>query len=504
MTDQTNHVALEVIGASKAFPGVQALDNVSLNLGMGEIHALIGENGAGKRTLIKIITGLYQPDAGEIKMFGQGVKFGSTREAILAGISVVPQERNLIPAFTVGENILIEKPPTRAGVFVNYKEVNREARKWLDMMGLELAPTQIVSDLSAAQMQLVETAKALALESRVLLLDEPTASITPHEVAFLFDMLRGLRDRGVAILFVTHKLEEVFEVCDRVTVLRDGKNVAYGELLSNVDRDQLVSWMIGRRHIISELPDKSARGEQPVLEVRDLYSEAGSQGVSLKLYPGEVVGLYGLVGAGRTELAHALIGATNITHGEILVKGEQAKIKGVASALNQYRIGYVSENRKTEGLILSHNIILNVSITIWRRIAKWLGWVQGAEERDIVKTNVDKLDIKTPSLAQSVMNLSGGNQQKVSIAKWLAAEADILIFDEPTIGIDIKTKYALHDLIWDLASKGKAIMLISSDMPETIRLADRILVMKDDRIITELENTHQYDEMSSVIMNHLA
>ena len=504
MTDQNNHIALEVIGASKAFPGVQALDNVSLPLRSGEIHALIGENGAGKSTLIKIITGLYHPDAGELKMFGQTVSFGSTREAIRAGISVVPQERNLIPAFTVGENILLEKTPTRAGVFVDYQEINHEAQKWLGVMGLDIPPTQIVSNLSAAQMQLIETAKALALESRVLLLDEPTASITPHEVAFLFNVLRGLRDRGVAILFVTHKMEEVFELCDRVTVLRDGKNVVCGEPLGSFGRDQLVTWMIGRSLVVSELPSKPDPSTQPVLEVRDLYTEAGSQGVSFKLYPGEVLGLYGLVGAGRTELAHALIGATRIHKGEIFFKGELTHIAGVADALNRNKIGYVSENRKTEGLILSHDIIFNVSITIWRRIAKWLGWVKGKEERELVKDNVDKLDIKTPSLSQSVMNLSGGNQQKVSIAKWLAAQADILIFDEPTIGIDVKTKYALHDLIWNLASAGKAMMLISSDMPEMIRLADRILVMKANRIIGELENTHQYDQMSSVIMHHLA
>lgn len=504
MTEQTNHIALEVSGVSKAFPGVQALDDVSLTLGSGEIHALIGENGAGKSTLIKIITGLYQPDSGEINMFGQPVSFGTTREAILAGISVVPQERNLIPAFSVGENILIEKPPTRAGVFMDYKEVNREAKKWLDLMNLDISPNAVASDLSAAQMQLVETAKALALESRVLLLDEPTASITPHEVNFLFDVLRNLRDRGVAILFVTHKLEEVFELCDRVTVLRDGVNVASGELINDIDRNQLVTWMIGRKHVVSELPGKPPPDSQPILEVRDLHSDFHSGGLSFKLFPGEVLGLYGLIGAGRTELAHVLIGASRALSGEILVKGERARITGVASALNKYKIGYVSENRKTEGLILSHNIIFNVSITVWRRIANWLGWVQGKEERELVSADVEKLDIKTPSLLQSVMNLSGGNQQKVSIAKWLAAQADILIFDEPTIGIDIKTKYALHELMWDLASEGKAIILISSDMPEMIRLADRIIVMKGRKIIAEVDNTHQYDQISSTIMHHLA
>jgi ribose transport system ATP-binding protein len=504
MTGEVDHVALAATGVSKAFPGVQALADVSMTLCGGEIHALVGENGAGKSTLIKIITGLYQPDAGQIKMFGQQVKFVSPRAAIQAGIGVVPQERNLIPGFSVGENILLEKMPARAGTFVDYREINREAQRWLDVMQLNLSPTQMVSELSAAQMQLVETAKALALDSRVLLLDEPTAAITPHEVAFLFDVLRGLRDRGVAILFVTHKLEEVFELCDRVTVLRDGRNVASGEQIVGLSRDQLITWMIGRRQVITELPTKQPRHEEPILEARNLCSDSGTQDVSFKLHSGEVLGLYGLVGAGRTELAHALIGASKITGGELLVGGKPARPNNVSTAMTRYKIGYVSENRKTEGLILSHSILFNVSITIWRRIARLLGWVRGTEERSLVQADVEKLDVRTPSLSQSVMNLSGGNQQKVSIAKWLAAKADILIFDEPTIGIDIKTKYALHDLIWDLAGNGKAVMLISSDMPEMIRLADRILVMKANRIIGRLENTHQYDEMSPLIMQDLA
>jgi ribose transport system ATP-binding protein len=504
MTEQLDHVALEVSGVSKAFPGVLALDNVSMTLRTGEIHALVGENGAGKSTLIKIITGLYQPDPGEMKMFGKPVKFSSTRAAIQAGIGVVPQERNLIPRFTVGENILLEKMPVQAGAFVDYRQINKEAQKWLDVMRLAISPGEMVADLSAAQMQLVETAKALALDSRVLLLDEPTASITTHEMTFLFSVLRDLRNQGVAILFVTHKLEEVMELCDCVTVLRDGRNVASGEKIAGLTRDQLITWMIGRPQEITELPPKQLDREEPALELRNLSAESGTQDASFKLHRGEVLGLYGLVGAGRTELAHALIGAARITGGELLVDGKPARPKDVSTAMNKYKIGYVSENRKTEGLILSHSILFNVSITIWKRIARLFGWVRSAEERSVVLDNVSKLDVKTPSLEQRVMNLSGGNQQKVSIAKWLAAKADILIFDEPTIGIDIKTKYALHDLIWDLAAQGKAVLLISSDMPEMIRLADRVLVMKANRIIDELPNSHDYDQMSQRIMQDLA
>ncbi len=504
MTDQQAQMALEASGVSKAFPGVQALDDVSLSLKGGEIHALVGENGAGKSTLIKIITGLYGQDSGTLRMEGEKVKFGSPRESIEAGIGSVPQERNLIPEFSVGENILIERMPLRGSVFVDYDTVNREAARWLKVMDLAIPVTQRANRLSAAEMQQVEIVRALALESRVLLLDEPTASITPHEAAHLFEILRSLRDRGVAVLVVTHKLEEVFELCDRVTVLRDGKNVASGEPLEGLTRDQLVSWMIGRTRKDADLPERPARGEQAALALQDVDTIDGVVGASLEVFPGEILGLYGLVGAGRTELAHAVIGASEITGGTIAVNGKPAKIGSVAEALGRYRIGYVSEDRKNDGLILGKDIVFNISVTLWRRLARALGWVPDAEERAIAAKYAEELDVRTPSLEQTVGNLSGGNQQKVSIAKWLAAEADILIVDEPTIGIDIKTKDALHELIWNLARSGKAILLISSDMPEMVRLADRILVMKGGQIKAEIENSRIYDQVSEEIMKDLA
>ncbi len=504
MTEQGAEMTLEATAISKAFPGVQALDGVSLSLKSGEIHALVGENGAGKSTLIKIITGLYPQDAGTLRMLGEEVEFHDPRGSIEAGIGMVPQERSLIPEFSVGENILIERMPLRGSVFVDYDTINREAAHWLEVMELDIPVTRHASRLSAAEMQLVEIVRALALESRVLLLDEPTASITPHEAAHLFEILRSLRDRGVALLLVTHKLEEVFELCDRVTVLRDGKNVASAEPLEGLTRDQLVTWMIGRSSQDTDLPARPARSEQAALEVRDIDTIDGVEGASLDVFPGEIVGFYGLVGAGRTELAHAIIGASEITGGSILVNGQEARIGSVAEALGRYRIGYVSEDRKGDGLFLAKDIIFNVSVPLWRRLAGRLGWVSDATERAIATRHVEELDVRTPSLDQLVGNLSGGNQQKVSIAKWLAAEADILIFDEPTIGIDIKTKEALHELIWELAESGKAVLLISSDMPEMVRLADRIFVMKAGRIVAEIENSRIYDEISEEIMKDLA
>ena len=494
---------LEVLGIRKQFPGVLALNGVSLRLRPGEIHALLGENGAGKSTLIKILTGVYQPDAGEIRLDGEPVRFASPHAALEAGISVVHQERNLIPQFTVVENILLERIPTRGPRLVDHAAINRLAKPWIEMVGLEAAPTAIVAELSVAQMQLVEIAKALSLQARILLLDEPTAAITPHEVGYLFRILDDLRRRGVALVYVSHKLEEVFQLCDRVTVLRDGRNAASDVEVASVDQDRLVTYMIGRAEVIAKLPPKPDPG-RPVLEVIDLATAEGDHGVSLELRKGEVLGIYGLVGAGRSELAKALVGEVKITGGEVRVRGVKTRIKGFREALERYRIGYVSEDRKQEGLILLHSVRANTSITIWRRLRSFGQWIKGSAEKAAIEPSLRQLDVRAQSLSQSVGTLSGGNQQKVSIAKWLAADVEILIIDEPTVGIDIKTKNALHELIWDLAAKGKSILVISSDMPEVIRLSDRILVMRNHAIVGEIPNTHQYEEMSESIMARLS
>ncbi len=492
--------ALELRGISKAFPGVQALNHVDLVLRHGEIHALVGENGAGKSTLLKIITGVYQPDQGTIRVDGQEIRFGSPRDALRAGIGAVHQERNLIPKFSVAENITLEHPPVRCWQFLVQDKIVTEARRWLEAIHLPLDPLTPVERLSVAQMQLVEIAKALSLQSRILLLDEPTASITPHETEVLFSILRRLRDEGVAILFVSHKLEEIFALCDRVTVLRDGRLAAFDADLATLDRDRLVTLMIGRTEQIREFTAKSVDRSRPLLDVRGLHTSTGAHDITFALYPGEIVGLYGLVGAGRSELAKTLVGEGRILTGEIRLDGQPIHIREPREALERFRIGYVSENRQLEGLILTHSVQSNIAVTVWRRLKNALGWISSQRERATVTPFIERLQVKTPSLAQSVGNLSGGNQQKVSLAKWLAADTRLLIIDEPTVGIDVKTKHELHELIWDLASRGLGILLISSDMPEMIRLADRILVMKEHRIVGEVVNTRRYDEVSEAIM----
>ncbi len=489
---------LVITGASKAFPGVQALDDVSLALAPGCIHALLGENGAGKSTLIKIITGVHRPDAGTVLLDGEPVQFASPREAIARGISAVHQERNLIPRFSVGENIVLENLPRRRGL-VDYGEVRETARRFMAPLGLEIDPDTPVRNLSVARMQLVEIAKALSLDARLLVLDEPTASITPYETETLFRLLRELRDKGVAILFVSHKLDEVFELCDSVTVLRDGRNACASRPLEGLDRADVVRLMIGREEQTARRTERTATGE-PVLALRNVGTELGHRNVDLEVRAGEIVGLYGLVGAGRTELAKAIIGAAKVTSGEVQVDGKAVTIDSVATALSRHRIGYVSEDRKHEGLILMHSVRRNVAVTVWGRIARALGWLPNRAERDAVTPYIDRLQVRTPSLAQPVSLLSGGNQQKVSVAKWIAAEVRVLIIDEPTVGIDIQTKVYLHELIHELAAAGTAVILISSDMPEMISLADRIAVMSEFEVVGEIDNDHDATRMGEAIM----
>ena len=495
-------VALKVSRISKAFPGVRALDDVSMSMRGGSVHALLGENGAGKSTLIKIMTGIHRADSGEITMDGKPVRFASPREAAAGGLGVVHQERNLVARFSVAENIMLDRIGTHSLSSVDYVSIAREAQNWLRLLDLDVDPLTPVSRLSVAQMQLVEIGKALSLKSRVLLLDEPTASLTPSEADVLFRILRRLRDDGVAIGFVSHKLEEVFEICDTVTVLRDGRNACDSADLKTLSRQDVVQMMIGRPERISKRAPRAKPTASPFLELRDYSSSAGHHDISISVRPGEILGLYGLVGAGRSELAKSIIGLSQKTGGELLVGGRPVVIGSVAEAL-RLGIGYVSEDRKAEGLVLMHSVLANAGITIWQKLAGALGLLRDATVAAQVSPVLRKLEVKTPSLDQTMGNLSGGNQQKVSVAKWIAAGVKLLIIDEPSVGIDIKTKAYLHDLIHELAEQGTAVLLITSDLAEMVDVADRIVVMDGYRVHGEVENDRNYERVSTAIMGHI-
>ena len=495
--------ALQVLHVNKSFPGVKALNDVSMTMQAGSVHALLGENGAGKSTLIKIITGIYQPETGSVTMNSAPVRFANPRQAAAGGLGVVHQERNLVTRFSVGENIMLDRLGARALSSVDYPEIHREAEKWLKLLDLEVDPRTIVSRLSVAQMQLVEIGRALSLESKVLLLDEPTASLTPNEAAVLFRILRRLRDDGVAIGFVSHKLEEVFDICDRVTVLRDGNNACDSADLTKLNRSDVVQMMIGRAERITKRAPRAKPDVGPYLELNGYASGLGHRDISLSVRPGEIVGLYGLVGAGRSELARAILGLSKQLGGEVKVEGKPVHVTSVAEALHSHGIGYVSEDRKQEGLILLHSVLANSGITTWRKLANRMGFLRDSTINANVGPVLQRLELKTPSVYQTIGNLSGGNQQKVSVAKWIAAGVKLLIIDEPTVGIDIKTKAYMHDLIHELAEHGTAILLITSDMPEMVDVADRILVMDGYRIKGEVGNDRNYDAVSKAIMGFI-
>lgn len=493
-------VVLELSDITKTYPGVRALAKVSMTLRAGEVHALLGENGAGKSTLIRIISGVDLPDSGNYRVFGRPADIRTPRQAMQRGIGVVHQERNLVPTFTVGENVLLERVLGRADRLVDRRRIHEDALPFMEMVGLRIQPSDSVVALSSAQQQLIEIARALSTKARILLLDEPTASISLKEASALLDTIRRLKAQGTSIVYVSHKLEEVFEICDSVSVLRDGRNAGPRLAIAGLRRDALIEMMIGRSHTADALPTRRLEEREPVLEVVDRPSEATQRGSSFTLRRGEILGWYGLVGSGRTELARSVIGADQVSGGSIAVGGKPARIRSLSDALHRWRIGYVTENRQQEGLFLIHSIQRNIAAPVWARLRRAFRLLLPGDERGLAEEYRSSLDIRSPSVAKVVGSLSGGNKQKVSLGKWLAAKPEILFIDEPTVGIDIRTKYEIHQIIYRLAEEGTSIVLISSDMPEMIRLADRVLVFRSGAIVGELPNTKVYDEVSRSIM----
>ncbi|MEQ1954630.1 sugar ABC transporter ATP-binding protein [Mesorhizobium sp. CN2-181] len=483
-------------GLTRSFGAFRALDAADIELQAGRIHALMGENGAGKSTLIKLLGGIYQPDAGKILIDGHPSLLPSPKVAARTGIRIVHQERHLIPDFSVAENILLnEMPLTRSGL-IDFSAANRIAEKLLDRLGIGIAPHRDVATLSAAQQQQVEIARVLHGTSRVVILDEPTASLTPVEADQLFTLLRKLAAAGVAILFVSHKIDEVYALCEMATVLRDGRVVERARPLSEFPVDDLVKAMVGRSIEAGRRASPRHVAGPPLVELAGVATELGHKGIDLAVRPGEIHGLYGLVGSGRTELAHAVLGDVKVTAGSIVFAERDGPPESVTEAVRHFRIGHVSEDRKREGLALDQPIRANACAAAWRRIASRWGWVERQNEEDAVAGPLRELDLTTSDLSLAAATLSGGNQQKVSVAKWLVADPRLMIFDEPTIGVDVAAKETLHRHIRKLAEDGCGVLLISSDLAEVITLSDRISIMSNFRIVGLLENSGDYADMS--------
>jgi ribose transport system ATP-binding protein len=499
-TEQPVPPLIELTGISKAFGGVIALDDVSFRLHPAEVQALVGENGAGKSTLIKILAGIYQADAGVYRFKGEEQQLGSARDAFALGIAVVHQERSLIPTFSVAENIFLDRVVGRSLSLIQARHLNVESQPLMEAVGLRVRASRIVSGLSPAQQQLIEIARALAAGARIILMDEPTSSLSVAEVERLLSTVERLKADGVAVLLVTHKLEEVFAAADLVTVLRDGRNAGSTVPIRQLDRDRLVTLMVGRPEVAAPTDVRSRPEGEVILEAVELTSRSVRKPATFRLHQREILGWYGLVGAGRTELARAVLGADGRARGQLWVRGKLARPRSVSQAVDRWRIGYVSENRQEEGLFLAHSIVRNLTVTVWHRLGGRTGWVRRRAERAVAQRYRGDLSIRASTLEQEVGQLSGGNQQKVSIAKWLAARLDVLFFDEPTVGIDVVTKFEVHRLIRSLSDEGMSLVVISSDLPELITLVDRVLVFRDGAIVGELENTRDYPSMSAQIM----
>jgi len=485
-----NDVILEVRQITKDFPGVKALAGVDLTLRRGEIQALVGENGAGKSTLIKILAGVYRKDSGEILFEGAPLELHSAHDSLRKGIKVVFQELALIPQLSVAENVFLESFPLKRGGAIDWRSLNRRTREILDSINLDLNPTRKVSTLTISQQQMVEIARALSHEAKVVIMDEPTSALTPNEVRSLFEVIRRLKDLGIGVLYVSHKLEEVFELCDRVTVFRDGQLVS-SRPVAQTNTNAVVTDMVGRA-ITTLFPRTHAGRGEPVLEVRGLRTEGKLKGVSFRVHAGEVVGFFGLLGAGRSELAKAIFGLDPVSAGEVLLRGRRLRL-GSTSQSARAGLGLLTEDRKGEGLVLQMSVAQNMTLPSVREFAR-LGLISSKAENLRSQEYVQRLAIKTPSLRHKVEYLSGGNQQKVLLARWLMKKLEVIILDEPTRGIDVGAKAEIHRLIDELAKAGLAVIVLTSEMPELLGVSDRVLVMSGGRLTGEFDKSEATQE----------
>lgn len=472
----------------KTFPGVKALDNAQLTLYSGEVLGLLGENGAGKSTLMNVLGGVYKPDGGKIIMDGKEVTINTVVEAQALGVAFIHQEIALVPYLSVAENIFLGRERMSAGM-VDKKKMYKEAKQWLEMVGLDVNPATMLCKLSIGKQQMVEIAKACSLNMKLLIMDEPTSSLSESEVKSLFEMINKLKDQGIGVIYISHKLDEIFTITDRVCVMRDGGYV--GTIITRESsRETLVSMMVGRTLDNYYTRTFNTPGEV-MMEVKNIKSGIRLKNCSFNVRRGEILGFYGLVGAGRSELMKAAMGLYPKDSGTVYVKGQDVTSLPTMK-IQEHGVALVPENRKLEGLILNNTISFNMSIAVLRKFMNNFA-VNRSKEREIVEGGINALSVKTPSRNQRVGNLSGGNQQKVVLAKWLASDPDILILDEPTRGVDVGAKAEIYKIMNELAAKGMAIIMISSEMPEIVNMCDRIIVMNDGKITGELDKS-EFDQ----------
>jgi inositol transport system ATP-binding protein len=483
-------VLLRMTGISKAFPGVQALDDVHLDAEAGSVHALMGENGAGKSTLMKVLAGIYRADTGRIELDGREANIPDSATALRLGIAMIHQELSPVPAMMVAENIYLGREPVNRFGLVDKKQMIADAQAVFDKWQIDINPRRVMKTLSVAQMQMVEIAKAISTDARLIIMDEPTSAITEREVEHLHRMIRSLRESGVAIIYITHKMDEVFKIADKVTVFRDGKHVSTLPA-AELDRQKLITLMVGRE-LTHLFPKEDVAIGEVVMTVRGLTRHGVIDDISFDLRRGEILGLAGLMGAGRTEVLEAIFGVTKVDAGEITINGKPASIKSPADAI-EAGMGLLTEDRKLTGIMGSLSVRDNMTIANLNRFSP--GWILRKRRMEAAcVAQRDALAIKTPSLAQLIKNLSGGNQQKVLVSRWLLTLPDILMIDEPTRGIDVGAKSEIHRLMSGLAKEGKAILMVSSEMPEILGMSDRVLVMAGGRITAEFSRAEVTQE----------
>ncbi|WP_460293432.1 sugar ABC transporter ATP-binding protein [Clostridium tertium] len=483
---------LRMEGVSKIFPGVKALDNVDITAYGGEVTALMGENGAGKSTLMKILSGVYQKDEGKVFIDGVEAHIKGIKSAEEYGVTIIHQEMSVLNNLTVAENIFLgnEKFHKFTGK-INKKELVERSKLFLDQIGANINPNTLVSSLNVGEKQMVEIAKALTKNARVIIMDEPTTALTEVETKNLFKVIDSLKKKGIAIIYISHRMEEIFAICDRVEVLRDGK-YAGNALIKDIDNDKLISMMVGRK-IEDQFPYREVKSGKDILEVMNLNANVGIKDISFNVKEGEILGIAGLMGSGRTEVAKTIFGEYKKTSGSIKIKGKEVNIKNIQQAIDN-GICYLSEDRKKEGCVLSLSVAENMILSNLKKYESKMMSIDKNKAIKDVDYYIDKIKIKTPNRDQLIKNLSGGNQQKVILAKWLMLSPEVLIIDEPTRGIDVGAKKEIYELLNELKASGKAIIMISSDLPEVLGISDRILVMSEGRISGELKREEASQE----------